>query len=163
MILVIMTLAAIAFFFVAVLGQPGPRRRTGMLVLGVVLIASAAGIAANDASRFGLVEVTTVREQPLVGTTTATTLTTRAIGTTGQRVAVVYRTNPLSHKVTQAVPSPTVTTKLVRGTTAKVTTTDHVLKYRNSFYALLFAWSGQNHYRLHRTVTFSVPNDWTIQ
>ncbi|WP_225049028.1 DUF4811 domain-containing protein [Lacticaseibacillus kribbianus] len=159
MILVIMAMSAIAYFFVAVLAKPSPRRRVGMLVLGALLILSAAGIAANDSVRFGLHEVTVVKKAPLVGTKSAEALETKTLN--GAPV-VRYRTNPLQHKVLTAASGMTATVAVKRGAKAAVTTTDRVLRYRNTWYAFLFAWSGQNNYRLHRTVTFTVPSDWQI-
>ncbi|WP_125703870.1 DUF4811 domain-containing protein [Lacticaseibacillus daqingensis] len=160
MILVIMALAAIAYFFVAVLTPHGPRRRLGVTLLGALLILCALGIAANDATHFGFKTVTQTRTTPLVGTPSATTLTTHRVGTA---VAVRYRTNPLTTTVKQVTPSATVTTKIRRGPQAHVTTTDRVLAYNGKWAAFLFAWSGQAGQRLHRTVTFTVPSGWQIK
>ncbi|WP_262315439.1 DUF4811 domain-containing protein [Lacticaseibacillus parakribbianus] len=159
MILVIMALSAIAYFFVAVLAPAGRGRRIGMWSLAALLILSAAGIAANDSVRFGLTTVTVTKREPLVGTKTAKVLVTK---NRAKAPVVLYRTNPLQHKVLTAASGTTTTVAIKTGTKATVTTTDRQLRYRNGWAAFLFAWSGQNGYRLHRTVTFTVPDDWQI-
>ncbi|WP_338218018.1 DUF4811 domain-containing protein [Lacticaseibacillus salsurivasis] len=161
MILVILVLAAFCFFLVAVLAPRGRARSGWMGALALILIASVLAIAANDLSHFGLKTVTTSATQRIAGVK-ANTLLVKPIGTNGKNQVVVYRPNPLSSKTVAAKPGVTTTVQVKRGQTATLTIKTKQLRYQNTFFAFLFAWSGQNQQTLHRAYQFTVPASWQL-
>ncbi|MFD1440437.1 DUF4811 domain-containing protein [Lacticaseibacillus hegangensis] len=163
MILVILVIAAFALFLVAVLGQQSLRRRVWIAVLGVLLIASAFAIAANDASRFGMTTKVITQTTEIVGAADHTILTS-PIGTDKQNLAVVYRQNPLSKKVSVAKPDINTVVKLHRTDSrlGQVTIKRTELRYKDTFAAFLFAGSGQNGQTLNTTYDFAIPQSWRV-
>ncbi|KRN23363.1 DUF4811 domain-containing protein [Lacticaseibacillus camelliae] len=163
MILVILIVAALALFLVAVLGQRSLRRRIWIAGLGVLLIASVGAIAANDASRFGMTTKVFTQTTEIVGAADHTILTV-PIGTAKQNLAVVYRKNPLSKKVSVAKPGVNTDVKLHRTNSrqAHVTIKRTELRYKDTFAAFLFAGSGQNGQVLTTTYDFAIPQSWRV-
>lgn len=161
MILVILVLAAFIFFLVAVLAPRGRARSGWMGALALILVASVLAIAANDLSHFGLKTVTTSTTQRIAGVK-GNALLVKSIGTNGNNQVVVYRPNPLSSKTGAAKPGVTTTVQVKRGQAATLTTKTKQLRYQNTFFAFLFAWSGQNQQTLHRTYQFTVPASWQL-
>lgn len=161
MILAILVIAAFCFFLAAVLAPKGQARTAWMGILGLILVLSALAIAFNDASHFGLTETTRTTTQRIVGVK-GDRVIVKPVGTNGKNHVVAYRANPLSKKVSIVKPNTTTTVTVKRGAKAQLAITNRSLHYKNTFYAFLFAWSGQNHLSLHRTYTFTIPTSWQI-
>lgn len=163
MILVILIVAAFALFLVAVLDRPSAHRNTWIAVLGTLLIASVAAIAANDASRFGMTTTTKSQTVAIVGAANHTVFTV-PIGANHQTYAVAYRKNPLSKRVTVARPGIKRTVHLKRTAKSQATlnTVRTELRYKGPWAAFLFAGSGQNGQVLHTSYRFSIPEAWAV-
>ncbi|MCI1986819.1 MAG: DUF4811 domain-containing protein [Lactobacillus sp.] len=160
MILLLLIAAAIGFFWTRVLWAPSRLRTTCVWTSGAVIIACVLAIAANDAWHFGMHPTTHTQTFALA----KRPLTAHRLGTTAREVQYTYTltTTPTRQRVTR----PTLTTSVHlrrTGQTGRVRITDQQLDYANRWSALLFAFSSQNGYHLHRTVTLMVPQDWTIQ
>lgn len=167
MIIILMTISAIAFFISFIYINKVPLRITFTLISGIVFIFSIIGMVANYHSHYGMQEVTTTTEKQIYSADTTGAMQIilyEPIGTNGDENIFIYSPDNHSKKVTYTKVDEFTTnkTEIVNSDTANLKITEVHWKYKSDAYKFWFGIADNNNKLSKQINTFYLPKTWYL-